>query len=306
VDLDEVAERSRYGEPGWVRVAIRAAGVSFVDALRSRGEFDCVPPLPFTLGLDVCGEVSYAPEGCGFSVGDRVVGYVRSGGFAEAAWVHSDMLAPLPSGLTFIEGAAIVVNYHTALLALWRRAQLCAGETVLVHGAGGGIGSAAVQISRALGAKVVAVAGAPARRQVAAAAGANCVCAPDEWYDAVKAVGGADVIIDPVGGDAFERNLRCLAPEGRLVTLGCASNVVSRVMSEHFQLRSSSLMGMCWPALLERDHSLFARTAKQLDGLISDGLRPIVTKSYDLADGADALRAMENRTAAGKTVLTVG
>jgi NADPH2:quinone reductase len=249
--------------------------------------------------------VTFAPTGCGYSVGDPVVGHVRTGGFAEVAWVRSEMLAPLPRELSFVQGAAIVVNFHTALLALRRRAQLRAGESVVVHGAGGGIGSAMVQVATALGARVVAVAGSPARRAVAEAAGASYVCGPDEWYDAVRAAGGVDLIIDPVGGDVFEQSLQCLAPEGRLVAIGCASNTTSRVTPDHLLRRNCTVLGISWIEMLDRDSSLLARTAKQLDDLVSAGLRPIVSKTYGLADGADALRAIENRTSSGKLVLAI-
>jgi NADPH2:quinone reductase len=302
---DEVLEQSHYHEENWVRVAVRAAGVSFADTLLCRGQFDCTSRLPFSPGLEISGEVTFAPLGCGYSVGDRVVGHVRTGGFAEVAWVRPEMLAPLPRELSFVQGAAMVANFHTALIALWRRAQLRAGESVLVHGAGGGMGSAMVQVATALGAAVVAVAGSPARREVARAAGASCVCGPDEWYDAVRAAGGVDLIIDPIGGDVFEQSLRCLAPEGRLVTVGCASNTGSRVTPDYLSHRNCTALGISWVEMLDRDSSLFARTAKQLDDLIATGLRPIVTRTYALEDGAEALHAIESRSSSGKLVLTV-
>lgn len=305
LSLDEVPEQIRKNDRNSVRVAIRAAGVGYIDTLSCRGEFDCVMRLPFVPGLEISGEVTSAPEGCGYSAGDRVVGYVGAGGFAEFAWVPPDMLAPLPRELSFAEGAVIVVNFHAALVALWRRAQLSAGELVLVHGAGGGLGSAMVQIAAALGARVVAVAGSAERRAVARAAGASHVFGPDEWYDAVKAAGGVDIIVDPVGGRTFEQSLDCLAPEGRLVSVGCAGNEISRVPAESLMLRGTTVVGMLWPEMLKRDRSLFARTAKQLDDLITTGLRPIVSRTYDLADGKEAMDAIENRTSSGKLVLVM-
>ncbi len=305
MSLDDLPDEAGRDDDGRVRVAVHAAGVSHIDTLLSRGQFDRVLRLPFIPGLEISGVVVLAPEGCGYSVGDRVVGYVRTGGFAESAWVHSHLLAPLSPDLTFVEGAATVVNFHTALLALWRRAQLCAGESVLVHGAGGGIGSAMVQVAAALGARVIAVAGTSDRRAVAEAAGADYICGPEDWFDTVKAADGVDVIIDPIGGEVFEQSLRCLAPEGRLVTVGCAGNCASGATPVHLLLQNSSLLGMSWPDMLNRDRSLFSCTAKQLEDLITKGLRPIVTKTYELADGGEALRAIENRTSSGKLVLTM-
>ncbi|HZZ47745.1 MAG TPA: NADPH:quinone oxidoreductase family protein [Pseudonocardia sp.] len=305
LSVDEVPEPVRRHDGRSVQVAVRAAGVSYLDTLVYRGQFDCVLHLPFIPGMEISGEVTTAPPGSGYAIGDRVVGYVGTGGFAEIVWVAPDMVAPLPRELSFAEGAASVVNFHTALVALWRRAQLCAGESVLVHGAGGGLGSAMVQVAAALGARVVAVASSPSRQAVARAAGASDVCGPDEWYDAVRAAGGVDIIIDPVGGEVFEQSLRCLAPEGRLVTVGCTSNTTSRMAPEHLLLQCTSILGMSWAEMLKRDRSLFARTAKQLDDLVASGLRPIVTKTYGLADGKEAMTAIENRTATGKLVLTM-
>jgi NADPH2:quinone reductase len=305
LSLDEVPEPVPHPEANMVRVAVRAAGVSYADTLLYRGQFDCVRRTPFVPGMEISGEVTAAPEGSGYAPGDRVIGYVGTGGFAEVAWVAPDMLAPLPLELSFVQGAAMVVNFHTAIIALWRRAQLCPGESVLVHGAGGGLGSAMVQVAAAFGARVVAVAGSADRRAVARVAGACDVCDHDEWFDAVRAAGGVDVIIDPVGGDVFEQSLRCLAPEGRLVSVGCASNAASRVAPECLLLQSSSVLGMSWAEMLKRDRSLFARTTKQLDELIDTGLRPIVTKTYGLAEGKEALNAIENRTSSGKLVLTI-
>jgi NADPH2:quinone reductase len=305
LSLDEVPERAGPERGLSVRVAVHAAGVGFVDAQLTRGQFECVTTSPVTPGLEISGEVTSAPSGCGFSVGDRVVGHVMTGGFAEVAWVRPDMLAPLPRELSFVQGAAVVVNFHTALLAL-SRAQLRAGESVLVHGAGGGLGSAVVAVATALGARVVGVAGSSEREDVAWAAGARDVCGPDDWSAAVSAAGGVDVVVDPVGGEVFEESLYCLAPEGRLITVGATSSVLGKAPSAQLLRRGSTVMGLLWTEALARDRTLFGRAAKQLDDLVAGGLRPIIGGTYDLAEGADALRAIENRTASGKLVLTIG
>lgn len=176
--------------------------------------------------MEVSGVVEDAPEGSGFRTGQRVSGHVMPGGFAEVAWVPPQLLAPLPEPLSHVEGAAMVVNHHTALVTLTRRARLRAGERVLVHGAGGGLGSAMVQVATALGGEVLAVAGSPARRHLAFRAGASTVYGHDDWFDTVRATRGVDIIIDPVGGPVFEQSLRCLAPEGRLVTVGFTSGTI--------------------------------------------------------------------------------
>ncbi|HEY2203386.1 MAG TPA: NADPH:quinone oxidoreductase family protein [Pseudonocardia sp.] len=290
--------------PPRVRLAVHAAGVGFVDTLLTRGLYQRTPTLPFIPGLEVCGEVLEAPGGCGYAVGDRVAGHVMTGGFADTAWVLPELLAPLPGELSPVQGAAMVVNHHTALVALADRALLRPGESVLVHGAGGGLGGATVQLAAALGASVVAVAGTPERRELAARAGAGTVCGPDEWFDAVRDAGGVDVIVDPVGGEVFERSVRCLASGGRLVSVGFASGLIATAKANRLLLRSASVLGISWAEMLDRDATLFARTAKHLADLVHAGLRPLVTGTYDLADGASALHAIEERTSTGKLVLT--
>jgi NADPH2:quinone reductase len=304
--LDEIAVPPDREDGTRVRVAVSAAGVGFVDTLLARGLFQCPLRLPFAPGLEISGRVTHAPLGCGFVVGDPVIGYVPTGGFADVAWVRPEMLAPLPQPLSWVEAAAMVVNYHTAVLALDERARLRAGETVLVHGAGGGLGSAAVQIAVALGARVVAVAGTPERRAVAEAAGAHTMCGHDDWFDAVRAAGGVDVIIDPVGGEVFEHSVHCLAPQGRLITVGSTSGTVATAAAGRLLLSNAGVLGFSLPEMLARDHTLFARTAKQLAVLVDGGLRPLVTATYPLPDGARALREIEDQTSAGKLVLTTG
>jgi NADPH2:quinone reductase len=157
----------------------------------------------------------------------------------------------------------MVVNYHTALVALTRRARLRAGERVLVHGAGGGLGSAMVQVATALGAEVLAVAGSPARRDLARRAGAGAVYGHDDWFGAAQ---GVDIVIDPVGGQVFEQSLRCLAPEGRLVTVGFTSGTIAKAPANRLLLRNTGVLGAAWRELLDHDHTLFARTAEQVAG----------------------------------------
>jgi NADPH:quinone reductase len=226
------------------------------------------------------------------------------GGFAETAWVPADRLAPLPAELSAVEGAAALVNHHTAIVALTRRGRLQRRDRVLVHGAGGGLGSAVVQIAAAFGNEVLAVAGSPERRELAARAGATTVYDHESWFEAVRAAGGVDVIVDPVGGAVFEQSLRCLRPEGRLITVGFTSGTIPSAAANRLLLRNASVVGAAWRELLDVDPGLFTDTAERLASLVKDGLRPLVGATFDLADGATALRLVEDRAVAGKIVLT--
>ena len=287
-----------------VRVAVHAAGVGFVDTLLVRGRYQVRPPTPFVPGLEVAGAVESAPPGSGFSHGDCVFGHVMGGGFAETAWVPADRLAPLPAELSAVEGAAALVNHHTAIVALTRRGRLQRHDRVLVHGAGGGLGSAVVQVAAAFGNEVLAVAGSPERRELAARAGATTVYDHESWFEAVRAAGGVDVIVDPVGGAVFEQSVRCLRPEGRLITVGFTSGTIPSAAANRLLLRNASVVGAAWRELLDVDPGLFADTAERLASLVDDGLRPLVGATFDLADGATALRLVEDRAVAGKIVLT--
>jgi NADPH2:quinone reductase len=287
-----------------VRVAVHAAGVGFVDTLLVRGRYQVRPPTPFVPGLEVAGAVESAPPGSGFSPGDCVFGHVMGGGFAETAWVPADRLAPLPAELNAVEGAAALVNHHTAIVALTRRGRLQRQDRVLVHGAGGGLGSAVVQVAAAFGNEVLAVAGSPERRELAARAGATTVYDHESWFEAVRATGGVDVIVDPVGGAVFEQSVRCLRPEGRLITVGFTSGTIPSAAANRLLLRNASVVGAAWRELLDVDPGLFADTAERLASLLDDGLRPLVGATFDLADGATALRLVEERAVAGKIVLT--
>lgn len=303
VRLDEV-DIAEPPDDTAVRVAVHAAGVGFVDTLLVRGRYQLRPPTPFVPGLEVAGAVEFAPPGSGFTHGDTVFGHVMGGGFAEEAWVPANRLAPLPPGLTAVEGAALLVNHHTAIVALTRRGRLRPPDRVLVHGAGGGLGSAVVQVAAAFGHEVLAVAGSPERRELAARAGASTVYDHEGWFDAVRAAGGVDLVVDPVGGAVFEQSVRCLRPEGRLVTVGFASGTIPTVAANRLLLRNADVVGAAWRELLDVDPALFTDTAATLARLVRDGLRPLVGATFDLADGAIALRMIEDRAVAGKVVLT--
>jgi NADPH2:quinone reductase len=288
-----------------VRIDVYAAGIGFVDTLVARGRYQVRQEPPYVPGMEVAGVVSLAPENSGFGIGQAVTAIVPCGGCAEIAWAQAHLTAPQTGALSFVQEAAMVVNFHTALVGLTRRAGLRPGERVLVHGAGGGLGGAFVQIAAALDATVSGVAGSDERRALAAAAGAGTVYGPDEWLGAVRDSGGADVIVDPVGGDVFDRSLRCLAPEGRLLTVGFTSGTIPSAPANCLLLRNASVVGVGLIELLRSDRGLFARTAQRLAGLVDAGLRPMPAAVHPLADAGAAFRAIEDRTVMGKAVIQV-
>src|SRR3954449_5470850 len=218
VDTPE-PEASHMLTPGsGVVVDVHAAGVSFPEVLQSRGEYQLKPDLPFVPGSEVAGVVRSAPAGAPVREGDRVAAFCALGAFAEVAVAPEFLAFPLSDALDFAQGAALVLNYHTAWFALRLRGRLKEGETVLVHGAAGGVGTATLQVAKGLGARTIAVVSSDDKERVAREAGADEVVRSDgAWKDEVKALGGADVVIDPVGGDRFTDSLRSLREEGRLV-----------------------------------------------------------------------------------------
>src|SRR6476660_8120666 len=230
VDIPE-PEPSHPMTPGsGVLVDVHAAGVSFPEVLQSRGEYQFKPDLPFTPGSEVGGVVRSAPEGSGLAAGDRVAAFCFLGGFAEVAVAPAHMVFKLGDGLDFAQGASLVLNYHTAYFALVMRGRLQAGERVLVHGAAGGVGTAALQVAKGLGAQTVAVVSSAEKADVAREAGADEVVRSDgPWKDEVKALGGVDVVLDPVGGDRFTDSIRCLREQGRIVVVGFTAGSIPEV-----------------------------------------------------------------------------
>jgi NADPH2:quinone reductase len=294
------------GDDGLV-VDVRAAGVGFADLLMSRGEFQIRQEPPFTLGWEAAGVVRRAPEGSRFAPGDAVV-TLSLGAFAEQVAAVPEATFTLPPGLSFEEGAAFPMNYLTALAALERRGRLQPGETVLVHGAAGGTGSAAVQVGKGLGARVIAAVSTPEKAQSALAAGADeAVLTTEDWRPQVLELsgGGVDVIFDPVGGDLFHESLRCLASEGRLVVVGFAARSIPQIAVNRLLLRDVDVCGCKWSILATAPGGLDAASAR-LGAMIDAGVvRPQVGARHALEDGADALRAMEARRTRGKAVLLV-
>jgi NADPH:quinone reductase len=290
-----------------VRIDVVAAGASFPDLLLSRGLYQLKPDLPFVPGVEVAGVVRDAPDGAHVAAGDRVMAFTF-GGFAETVVVPVELTFRIPEALSFDQAAGFIMNYHTAHFALHRRGRLAEGETVLVHGAAGGVGTAAVQVAAGAGAKVIAAVSTKEKAEIARSAGADEVVMTDEdWVSAVRertGGRGADVICDPVGGERFSQSLRCLAPEGRLLVVGFTSGEIPEVAVNRLLLRNVDIVGVAWGAFLGVDPTIGQTIAEDLERLVGVGaVRPVVGATYRLEDGAQALRDLENRAAIGKLVL---
>jgi NADPH:quinone reductase len=296
---------------GTVLIEVHAAGVGFVDHLICRGEYQIRPPLPFVPGLEVAGVVRSAPEGSGFSPGMRVAAGTAFGGWAELVAAPQFLVMPLPDETSFDAGAGFVVNFQTAHLALTRRGRLAEGEAVLVHGAAGGVGTACIQVARALGAgTIIGVASGRERMAVAMAAGADhALDTADDWVMQVRELTGgrgADVVCDPVGGEATTQSLRCMAPEGRLLVIGFATGTIPSIAANRLLLRHLEVSGVNWGGMLPLDQELPVRAARDLHRWLDKGyLRPIVGERYRLEDGARALADFAARRVTGKPVLVV-
>jgi NADPH:quinone reductase len=308
VDIPE-PEASHMLTPGsGVVVDVRAAGVSFPEVLQTRGEYQFKPPLPFVPGAEVAGIVRSAPEGSPLSPGDRVAAMSMLGGFAEVAVAPTHLTFPLHDSLDFAQGAGLVLNYHTAYFCLKLRGRLAEGETVLVHGAAGGVGTASIQVAKGLGAgKVIAVVSSDEKEAVAREAGADDVVRSDgAWKDAVKDLGGADVIVDPVGGDRFTDSLRSLKEEGRLVVVGFTGGSIPEVKVNRLLLNNVEVVGAGWGAYVMAKPQLNVEIGEAIEPMIAAGIvRPIVGARFPLDRAADALKLIDERGATGKVVLDV-
>ncbi len=306
VELPE-PEASHMLTPGeGVLVDVTAAGVAFPDLLQTRGEYQFKPDPPFVPGAEVAGIVRSAPEGSGLAPGDRVAAFCFLGAFAEVAVAPAFMTFKLPEALDDAQGAGLVLNYHTAWFCLVTRGRLQAGETVLVHGAAGGVGTATLQVAKGLGARTIAVVSSDAKEAVAREAGADEVVRVEGFRDAVKELGGADVVIDPVGGDRFTDSLRSLNQSGRLVVVGFTGGSIPEVKVNRLLLRNTEVVGAGWGEYALSNRGINAEIGAGLDGLIEAGhVRPVVGPRFALEEAQQALEAIDGRSATGKVVLEV-
>jgi len=314
---------SRYGEPqdvlelaevpqpapgpGQLLVRVLAAAANFPDALLCLGTYQVRPPLPFSPGVELCGEVVAAgPDVTGFAAGDRVIGgaVLPHGAFAEYALMNAAGAMPAPAGLDDAEAAPFHITYQTGWFGLHRRARLAPGETLLVHAAAGGVGSGAVQLGKAAGARVIGVAGGPEKTAVARELGADVVVDrhTEDFVAVVKEVTGgrgADVVYDPVGGDAFRKSTKCIAFEGRILVVGFASGDIPSAALNHALVKNYSIVGLHWGLYQQRDPAAVAECHAELSRLAAAGaIRPLISERLTLADVPDGLR----RLAAGDTI----
>jgi NADPH2:quinone reductase len=309
VDLPE-PEPSHMLTPGsGVVIDVHAAGVSFPEVLQTRGEYQFKPDLPFVPGSEVAGVVRSAPDGAPVKEGDRVAAGCLLGAFAETAVAPAFMTFPLPDGLDFGQGAGLTLNYGTAYFCLKMRGRLQEGETVLVHGAAGGVGTAGIQVAKGLGARTIAVVSSDEKERIAREAGADEVVRSDgPWRDQAKewSAGGVDVVLDPVGGDRFTDSLRALAEEGRIVVVGFTGGSIPEVKVNRLLLNNTEVIGAGWGAYVMTKPDVNQMIGAEVNRLAEAGfVRPIVGASFPLEDAADALELIDSRRATGKVVLNV-
>lgn len=299
----EVVDLPDPSDEGMVTIAVKAAGVAFPELLQTRGLYQVKPDLPFVPGAEVAGVVEKAPDGSGFSVGDRVAALCLLGGFAEKVQARPDLTFVLPDEVTFEEGASFLFNYATVYFALVERGGMAPGESVLVHGAAGGIGTAAIQVAKAFGAgRVVAVVSTEAKGEVARAAGADEVVLADGFRESVGKT--IDIVVDPVGGDRFTDSLRTLREHGRLLVIGFTAGQIPEVKVNRLLLNNVSVVGVGWGAYaMPRPGHVGSEWEAMLPHLRSGALRPVVGASYPLEDAVAALTSLEGRTVTGKVVL---
>lgn len=294
---------------GEALVKVSHAALNFFDLLMIGGKYQVKPPLPFTPGCELAGEVVKAGPGSDFRPGDRVCAQPRWGAFAEYALVENDSANRVPDGVPPLDAAAIPVVYPTAHIALGRRGQLKAGEWLLVTAGAGGVGLAAIQIGRAWGARVIALAGGEEKCRVCRENGAELALdyRQEGWVDAVReATGGsgADVVFDPVGGAVYNDALKVIAWEGRAVIIGFAGGEIQRIAANRLLLKNASAVGAVWGGYLARDPAYGHEVVADCFDLYRQGkIRPVIMDRYPLARLPEALAALGERRTYGKLVV---
>ncbi len=307
VQVAEVEEPT--AGPDQVVVEVKAVGISWPDLLQTRGEYQIKPDLPFQLGVDFAGVVRSAPEGSGHAAGDRVACVLPYGGGADVVALHPESVFALPANVSFEAGAALPMNYLTAEFALTTRAGLREGETVLVNGAAGGVGTAAIQVAKGLGARVVALTSTEEKADFARAAGADEALLVDGFRDAVKGLTdgrGVDVLVDVVGGDLMTDSLRSLAPLGRLLVLGFTGGEIPQVKVNRLLLNNVDVRGVGWGAYaMARQGYMREQWGRLVPMLESGVVNPPIGRTYSLDEVQDALVEMAERRTLGKSVLVL-
>jgi NADPH2:quinone reductase len=299
--LEEVAPPTP--GPGQVLVKVRAAALNFPDVLMAMGMYQERPPLPYIPGVELCGDV--------VDTGQRVIGSPSGGpgAFAEYALMDEAAAFPAPEGLSDEKAASLYLTYQTGYVGLHRRARLQAGEWLLVHAGAGGVGTAAIQLGKAAGAKVIARAGGERKVQVCRDLGADHAIdyTSEDFVSVVKEVTaghGADVIYDPVGGDVFDQSRRCVAFEGRIVVVGFTSGRIPDAPANHLLVKNYSVVGLHWGLYRRYDPAVFGRVHGELTRLVEDGsVDPLVGAVHPLEEAPQALKALADRGTVGKVVL---
>lgn len=300
---------------GLVRIAVEASAVNFFDSLQIGGTYQVKPELPFVPGAEIAGTVVSAPAGSGFAPGDRVMARMRQvgllqGGYSDLAETPPELVVKLPDSVPFDEAAALFVNYQTGWFGLMRRAALQPGEVVLVHAGAGGVGSAAIQLARAAGARVIATAGSPAKVELCRKLGADLAIdyTQQDFVEAVKSFTGgrgADVVYDPVGGDVFDRSTKCIAFEGRIVVVGFTSGRIPEARANHVLIKNYAVVGLHWGLYQQAAPHLVEAATAELFRLYETGqIKPHISGRFPLSEAPAALAEVTGRRSTGKVVLT--
>lgn len=298
-------------KPGEVRVAVRAAGINFPDILMAAGEYQLKPPLPFTPGVEAAGDVVEVNAAAGVALGDRVIVKMRHGAYCDEAVAAPSQLTKLPSNFDYAEGATFLAGHGTAYHGLIDRAKLQPGEVLLVHGAGGGVGLAAVEMGKMLGATVIATASSDEKLEIAKARGADHLVRYDQepFRDAVKRITdgrGADVVFDPVGGEVFENSMRCIAWGARLLIIGFTGGI-GLAKTNLLMIKGASVLGVRAGEAVRKNPALGEVRIKALLQWAEAGkIRPNVSHRLPLQDYARAMRLLIDRKAIGRVALTMG
>ncbi|HEY1702950.1 MAG TPA: NADPH:quinone oxidoreductase family protein [Trebonia sp.] len=297
--------------PGQIAVRVLASPANFPDALMCRGLYQVKPDLPFTPGVELCGQVSALGEGVtGHAAGERVIGTsaIPAGAFAEIALMEAGQAFPAPPELDDAGASSLYIGYQTGWFGLHRRAGLRPGETLLVHAAAGGVGSAAVQLGKAAGARVIGVVGGPAKAEVARQLGADVVVDrhSEDFVEVVKAETnghGADVVYDPVGGDTYRRSAKCIAFEGRILLIGFAGGEIQQVALNNALIKNYSIIGLHWGLYARYEPSAYGECHAALTELAAAGkIRPVVSERLPLAGMADGVQRLADGLTTGRVV----
>lgn len=304
VDLPEPAPGA-----GEVKVRIEACGLNFADLLMIEGKYQDTPAAPFVMGMEAAGVVIAAGPGATLRPGERVAVFAGQGGLAEAGVFAEARCTRLPEAMTAVEAAAFQIAYGTSHVALARRARLAPGETLVVLGAAGGVGLTAVEIGKRMGARVIALARGEAKLAVAREAGADVLIDSDtpDLRGALKALGGADVVYDAIGGAAGVAAFRALRPGGRFLVIGFAAGPQPVLPLNHALVKNLEIHGLYWGGYLALDPELLRASMAELFGwFAAGGLRPHVSATFPLAEAAEALDMLRTRRSTGKIVVTMG